>query len=362
MQRVGDRLRRRAGLAAACLALVGSGAVGITQAAGQSAASAAVGSSAKILHYTLAPGGELKAGEWMVSPDGRYWFGMGRNGNLALYRNHRSGSLWSALTGGHWGAIALMQRNGDFVVYYRNRAIWSTHTGGQSWMHDAYLQVQTDGFITIYSQTHRIVWSSFIGPLLSYGSTGSAVTSLQQKLWSLGYWDGTADGVFGDATQQAVWALQKAAGIPRTGVTDPATWSALYRDVRPSFRAQSGNLVEVDLKPDLVLIIRNGKLYATLNTSTGGGYTYVDQGQTYVADTPPGVFHTSWAIDGPDTDSLGTLWRPRFFNGGIALHGDSYVPPVPVSHGCVRVSDEAINWIWAQNLDPIGGEVWVFSS
>ena len=37
------------------------------------------------------------------------------------------------------------------------------------------------------------------------------------------------------------------------------------------------------------------------------------------------------------------------------------MPSVPVSHGCVRVSNEAINWIWAANSDPIGTEVWVYS-
>ncbi len=38
-------------------------------------------------------------------------------------------------------------------------------------------------------------------------------------------------------------------------------------------------------------------------------------------------------------------------------------PPCPqfrVSHGCVRVSDEAIDWIWADNMIPLGTEVWVY--
>ena len=34
----------------------------------------------------------------------------------------------------------------------------------------------------------------------------------------------------------------------------------------------------------------------------------------------------------------------KYFDNGLALHGDSYVPPVPVSHGFVRVSDEAVDW------------------
>ena len=116
----------------------------------------------------------------------------------------------------------------------------------------------------------------------------------------------------------------------------------------------------MDLARDLVLFVDNGKVEYVLNTSTGGGYTYTDDGVTSVAETPQGHFQIYRAVDGLVVDSLGALWRPRFFTGGFAIHGDSYVPAVPVSHGCVRVSNEAIDWIWANNLAPIGASVWVY--
>ncbi|HMK63705.1 MAG TPA: L,D-transpeptidase [Acidimicrobiales bacterium] len=31
-----------------------------------------------------------------------------------------------------------------------------------------------------------------------------------------------------------------------------------------------------------------------------------------------------------------------------------------MSHGCVRVSDEAIEWTWANNIVPIGPSVWIY--
>ena len=195
---------------------------------------------------------------------------------------------------------------------------------------------------------------------LQLGDLGPAVKTLQMYLSSLGYWVGTPDGTFGDSTQQAVWALQKAAGLSADGVVGPKTVAALAAGVVPKPRSTSGYVVEVDLQDDLLMVVNGGKLLHTLNTSTGGGYTYVDQGVTSVAITPSGVFHVYNVIDGLDVDSLGALWRPRFFDGGFAVHGDSYVPPFPVSHGCVRVSDEAINWIWAANIMPIGTEVWVY--
>ncbi len=31
------------------------------------------------------------------------------------------------------------------------------------------------------------------------------------------------------------------------------------------------------------------------------------------------------------------MYNPVYFHRGFAIHGDSYVPVAPVSHGCVRV-------------------------
>jgi lipoprotein-anchoring transpeptidase ErfK/SrfK len=196
--------------------------------------------------------------------------------------------------------------------------------------------------------------------ILSLGDRGEAVLALQQRLASLGYWLGTPDGVFGDSTEQAVYALQKAAGITVDGAVGPETRAAVAEGVVPRPRSTSGYVIEVDLESDLVMFVTDGTLDAVLNTSTGGGYLYTDDGVSAVARTPVGHFQIFRQVDGTVVDSLGTLWRPKFFDGGFAIHGDSYVPPVPVSHGCVRVSDEAIDWIWAQNLAPIGTTVWVY--
>jgi peptidoglycan hydrolase-like protein with peptidoglycan-binding domain len=196
---------------------------------------------------------------------------------------------------------------------------------------------------------------------LQEGSTGSRVLALQQRLTSLGYWLGTPNGVFGDSTEQAVYAIQKAAGIERDGIVGPKTEAALAKGVVPSPRPYSGYAIQVDLQDDLVMFQTNGKIQYILNTSTGGGYKYNDGDGTAIAETPTGVFQTYREVDGMVTDNLGQLWMPKFFTGGFAIHGDSYVPAYPASHGCVRVSNEAIEWIWAQNLDPLGTTVWVYS-
>jgi len=195
---------------------------------------------------------------------------------------------------------------------------------------------------------------------LQPGSSGPAVLALQQRLSALGYWVGTPDGNFGDSTEQAVYALQKAAGLSRSGIVGPATQVALAVGDVPRPRSMSGYVIEVDLEDDLIMFVTNGKLDYVFNTSTGGGYTYTEDGVTSVADTPTGQFQIYRQVNGLVVDSLGSLWRPKFFDAGFAIHGDSYVPPYPVSHGCARVSNEAIDWIWANNLAPIGTAVWVY--
>jgi lipoprotein-anchoring transpeptidase ErfK/SrfK len=73
------------------------------------------------------------------------------------------------------------------------------------------------------------------------------------------------------------------------------------------------------------------------------------------------MFSVLRQVDGYDPGPLGQLYRPKYFTEtGVAVHGYSDVPPYPASHGCVRVSNAAIDYIWANNILPIGAAVWVY--
>jgi hypothetical protein len=186
------------------------------------------------------------------------------------------------------------------------------------------------------------------------------VLALQRRLLSLGYWLGGADGVFGNSTEQAVYALQKTAGLERDGIVGPKTEAALGKGAKARPRPASGKVIEVNLKDDVLMLVTSGKLQWAFNTSTGGGYTYCSGGSCSVAGTPVGRFRIYSEVDGMVVAPLGELWRPKYFHRGFALHGYPYVPPVPVSHGCLRVSNAAIDWIWSDHLAPVGTLVWVF--
>ena len=194
---------------------------------------------------------------------------------------------------------------------------------------------------------------------LRVGDRGPEVLTLQKRLSALGYWLGQPDGHYGSLTQQAVWALQKTAGISRDGKVGPRTQRALDDGVRPAARL-AGTGVEVDLKRQVLLIVRGGRVTHILNTSTGGGYEYERKdGSTGTARTPKGTFHVGYVVDGRDEGFLGEMWRPRYFNGGYAVHGSPSIPPWPASHGCARVSNAAMNMIWSQDHMAKGSTVLV---
>ena len=185
---------------------------------------------------------------------------------------------------------------------------------------------------------------------LRRGDEGDAVVALQERLLALGYWLPAAHGTFGADTHHAVVALQKAAGLGRDGVVDAATRRALDEGVRPRPRSTSGTVIEVDRAAQLLLLVTDGELRWTFDTATGReGWT-----------TPAGWFSIFRQIDGYRHAPLGTLYRPKYFNGGIALHGYPSVPPYPASHGCVRVTNAAMDWLWANDAAPIGRTVWVY--
>jgi peptidoglycan hydrolase-like protein with peptidoglycan-binding domain len=66
-------------------------------------------------------------------------------------------------------------------------------------------------------------------PILRYGMEGPAVERLQERMRSLGFYDGVVDGVFGPQTEAAVQALQRNFEIEADGIVGPVTWTVLLR-------------------------------------------------------------------------------------------------------------------------------------
>lgn len=111
---------------------------------------------------------------------------------------------------------------------------------------------------------------------LRSGSTGDAVSSLQERLKVLKYYTAAVDGSYGKGTVSAVKAFQKKAGLSADGIAGPLTQAAIYDDAAPEADAKE-SAAEDDT-----------------NTDTSGDY---------VAPTPniTSVKMTSWWDSGVDS-------------------------------------------------------------
>jgi lipoprotein-anchoring transpeptidase ErfK/SrfK len=142
-------------------------------------------------------------------------------------------------------------------------------------------------------------------------------------------------------------AFQKLHGLARDGVAGPITRAALATAGPVTPRAGSGPPIEVDLATQVAVVVGPDGRAVAVNATTGAAATA----------TPRGTYAVFRQVDGWDPGPYGSLYRPKYFVGGIALHGGVPVLAQPASHGCVRLPDPAVDWLWASGAAPIGTPV-----
>jgi lipoprotein-anchoring transpeptidase ErfK/SrfK len=205
-----------------------------------------------------------------------------------------------------------------------------------------------------------------VGPIRT-GSGPDAVKRLQLRLLELGFWNSGADGEYGSSTKQAVMAFQKWTGLTANSVTDATTAAYLNTtQCKPVAGRTTGDFFEVDKAKQVAFVVRGGKVVYTFNVSTGNGKDYDEEDHlsnnrvTGIAITPVGEFKIYKERDEKVYEgNLGSLYRPKFVVGGIAVHGSRSIPAYPASHGCIRVANPVMDLIWLENLLPKGAKVWI---
>lgn len=206
-------------------------------------------------------------------------------------------------------------------------------------------------------------------PLRAVGtSNGQDTARIQLRLYELGFWLSAADGEYGLTTRQAVMAFEKYMGLEADGRVDQVTADALTNmEFRPVARANSGTLVEVDKTKQLLFFVVDGRTEWILNASTGNGEEYTEEDKNTPGEIISGVSITPNGLhrvnrerpEGWWEGDLGQIYRPKYFVGGVAVHGSNSIPNYPASHGCVRVSVPAMDWIWETGIMPLRTPVWV---
>ncbi len=170
--------------------------------------------------------------------------------------------------------------------------------------------------------------------LSKYGSRGSEVTQIQQRLSQLGYAPGAADGIFGQKTLAAVKAFQRDRGLAVDGIVGPKTLAALGLSGGGGSGGGYGGYSESDLQ-----------LLASIISAESRGEPYA--GQVAVgAVILNRIAHPSF----PNTLS-GVIYQPGAFSclydGGINA---------AVADSAYRAAREAIN-----GSDPSGGAIYYYN-
>jgi len=206
-------------------------------------------------------------------------------------------------------------------------------------------------------------------PLVGVGQSDGAETERAEwRLVELGFWLDNADGKYNNTTTQAVMAFQKYHGLDADGVLGDITAEALSSVTeRPQGLSDAGTLVEIDKSKQLLFFIDDGFTSWVLNTSTGSEIPYDEVNKNDPTKREVGNSVTRNGLhdvyrqheDGWREGDLGEIYRPKYFSGGEAVHGSNHIPNYAASHGCVRISVQAMDWIWENDLMPMGLKVWV---
>lgn len=115
-------------------------------------------------------------------------------------------------------------------------------------------------FATIFCLMFFVNVSGTIA-LSKYGSQGSEVTKIQQKLKNWGYYSGNVDGIYGSKTVSAVKKFQSKNGLTADGICGSRTLSAMGIQSLPNSNNSSSNSSNLNLLSRLVYAEARGEPY-----------------------------------------------------------------------------------------------------
>ena len=104
-------------------------------------------------------------------------------------------------------------------------------------------------------------WNSEVEALSKYGSRGTEVRTIQEKLKRWGYYSGYVDGIYGSQTVSAVKSFQKKNGLTVDGIAGTQTLKAMGITSSSSSSSSSNNLSNVNLLARVVYGEARGEPY-----------------------------------------------------------------------------------------------------
>ena len=104
-------------------------------------------------------------------------------------------------------------------------------------------------------------WNSEVEALSKYGSRGTEVRTIQEKLKRWGYYSGSVDGIYGSQTVSAVKKFQKKNGLTVDGIAGTQTHKAMGITSSSSSSSSSNNSSNVNLLARVVYGEARGEPY-----------------------------------------------------------------------------------------------------
>lgn len=190
--------------------------------------------------------------------------------------------------------------------------------------------------------------------LLNLPAQASSIDSsikltLERNLYRLGIPTGKIDGIFDGQTQRAMCIWRELTGRGKSRALPSGTDYIDIADTGYLFPTSQQHLgLNINLTCQSAYWVREDENapITIFKASTGRAEFPTD----------PGDYLVRWTIDGwyesrqfPD----GWMYRPMFFNSGQALHGsesDTMVHSYPASHGCVRMAQKDMDYLWDQGF------------
>ena len=104
-------------------------------------------------------------------------------------------------------------------------------------------------------------WNSEVEALSKYGSRGTEVRTIQEKLKRWGYYSGSVDGIYGSQTVSSVKSFQKKNGLTVDGIAGTQTLKAMGITSSSSSSSSSNNSSNVNLLARVVYGEARGEPY-----------------------------------------------------------------------------------------------------
>ena len=190
----------------------------------------------------------------------------------------------------------------------------------------------------------------------------SSYKLMELRLYRNGYPVGKVDGILDQDTRRAlcIWRDYSRRSVTRNLPTESER-VAILASVRPTVPTRLVTGINISRTCQTVTLVSVSKttqtrfVEAIYKASTGmPGF-----------ETRKGTFRIYSQTDKWLESTLypgAMMYRPKFFSGGQALHGswtNALVLPYPASHGCVRMSHSAVDYLWSHGIG-IGTKVMVY--